>query len=63
MTVKIPIKKYVMDESKSWEDRYFELDAHHTLETEWLIKELQIEKDKVQILMTLIKEHVTNSYI
>lgn len=37
--MKIPIKKYVMDESLSWEERYAQLDAHHCEETKWLIAE------------------------
>ena len=37
ISMKIPIKKYVMDESLSWEERYLKLEAHHKEETEWLI--------------------------
>jgi hypothetical protein len=39
--MKIPIKKYIMDESLSWEERYKQLEAHHKEETEWLITELE----------------------
>jgi len=39
--MKIPIKKYVMDESLSWEERYHQLEAHHQKETEWLIEKLE----------------------
>lgn len=31
------IKKYVMDESLTWEQRYNQLESHHELETNWLI--------------------------
>lgn len=39
--MKIPIKKYVMDESLSWEDRYKQLEKHHLEETEFLIQEIE----------------------
>lgn len=39
--MKIPIKKYVMDESASWEERYRKLEAHHEMETTWMIGEIQ----------------------
>jgi len=39
--MKIPIKKYVMDESLSWEERYRQLEAHHKEETGWMIKEIK----------------------
>lgn len=39
--MKIPIKKYVMDESISWEERYKRLEAHHLEETKWLIEEVE----------------------
>lgn len=39
-SVKIPIKKYEMDESLSWEDRYKKLEKHHEKETQWLISQL-----------------------
>ena len=35
--MKIPIKKYVMDESLSWEERYKKLEAHHYEETAYLV--------------------------
>lgn len=35
--MKIPIKKYQMNPSLSWEERYRQLEAHHTEETQWLI--------------------------
>ena len=49
--MKIPIKKYVMDESLSWEERYKQLESHHKEETEWLItkvKKLEIEYERAQ---------------
>lgn len=39
--MKIPIKKYEMDESLSWEERYRQLEAHHKEETEWMIGEIK----------------------
>ena len=33
----IKVKRYVMDESLSWEGRYRQLDAHHVAETSFLI--------------------------
>lgn len=38
--MKIPIKKYVMDVSLSWEERYKQLEAHHKEETEFLLSEV-----------------------
>lgn len=35
------MKKYVMDESLSWEDRYKQLEAHHKEETEVLLAEIK----------------------
>lgn len=44
--MKIPIKKYVMDESLCWEERYKQLEAHHKEETEWLLEKIQqLEED------------------
>jgi hypothetical protein len=37
----IKVKKYVMDESKTWEDRYKELEKHHIEETTFLIEEVR----------------------
>lgn len=39
--MKIPIKKYIMDESLTWEDRYKKLVAHHAEETAWMIAEIK----------------------
>jgi hypothetical protein len=55
-SVKIPIKKYVMDESLSWEERYRQLESHHAEETVWMhgkLKEQQAELQRVQRLPTL----------
>lgn len=40
MPVKVPVKRYEMDESASWEERYRKLEAHHLEETTWLIAAL-----------------------
>jgi hypothetical protein len=37
----IKVKRYTMDESKSWEDRYKDLDNHHLKETTFLISEIR----------------------
>ena len=47
----IKVPKYGMDESKSWEDRYKELEQHHVQETTFLInkvRELAAELNEVQ---------------
>jgi hypothetical protein len=41
MTVKVQVKKYVMDETLSWEERYRKLEQHHLEETSWLVKEIE----------------------
>lgn len=41
MKTKIPIKRYVMDESLSWEERYKQLDNHHQEETSFLIATIE----------------------
>lgn len=37
----IKVPKYVMDETKSWEDRYKALEAHHIQETSFLIDKVR----------------------
>lgn len=37
----VKVKRYVMDESKSWEERYQDLDSHHVKETTFLIEEIR----------------------
>ena len=37
----IKVKKYVMDEEKSWQERYVELEKHHIEETSFLIEEVR----------------------
>ncbi len=41
MKTRITIKKYVMDETISWEERYKQLEAHHKEETEFLIRRIE----------------------
>ncbi len=51
MKTRIPIKKYVDDETLSWEERYRHLESHHKEETEFLIKrieELEYEVDNLE---------------
>lgn len=35
-----PIKRYVMDETLSWEERYKKLEEHHVKEVSWFEKEV-----------------------
>lgn len=49
MKTRIPIKKYVMDEALSWEERYKKLEFHHEEETKFLI-------GKIEELEKLIKD-------
>jgi len=37
----IKVKKYSMDESLSWEERYKQLEQHHIEETTFLIDEIR----------------------
>jgi hypothetical protein len=37
----IKVKRYKMDESKTWEERYKDLDAHHIEETTFLINKVR----------------------
>lgn len=40
-TFKVPVKKFVDDETLSWEERFRRLEDHHFKETNWLINELK----------------------
>jgi hypothetical protein len=37
----IKVKKYMMDENLSWEERYRKLDEHHIEETNFLINKIR----------------------
>jgi hypothetical protein len=39
--MKIPVKKYIMNESLSWEERYKQLENHHKEETAFLIEQIK----------------------
>ena len=41
MLFRIPIKRYVVDETLSWEEKYRALEHHHELETTTLISEIE----------------------
>lgn len=41
MKTKIPVKKYVLDESASWEERHRQLEVHHKEEVEFLIRRIE----------------------
>ena len=50
MKTRIPIKKYVMDPQRTWEERYQQLEHHHLEETAFLIgriEELEAELERV----------------
>ncbi len=49
--MKIPVKKYVMDETLSWEERYKQLEAHHLEEVGYLtttLKKLSVAAGKIR---------------
>lgn len=46
----IKVKRYTMDESKSWENLYKDLDNHHLKETTFLIDEVRSLADKLDQL-------------
>ncbi len=37
----IEVPRYVMDESKTWEERYAQLEQHHIQETTFLIEKVR----------------------
>lgn len=37
----IKVPRYTMDQSKSWEDRYHDLEQHHVRETTFLIEKVR----------------------
>lgn len=46
MKTRIPIKRYVMNETLSWEERYRALEKHHEEETKFLIGRIEeLEKE------------------
>ena len=46
----IKVKKYVMDENASWEDRYKQLEDHHLKETTFLIeKTRELAKELLEL--------------
>jgi hypothetical protein len=50
----IKVPKYVMDEAKTWEDRYKELERHHIHETTFLINKVRelaaaLEKNRIKV--------------
>lgn len=55
MAIRIPIKKYVIDESLSWEERYKRLEAHHTEETSWMFAELKKREKIVEAAVEMAK--------
>ena len=44
----IKVKRYSMDATKSWEERYRELDAHHIAETTFLIEKVRELASRIQ---------------
>lgn len=53
MKTRIPIKRYVMDETLSWEERYRKLEAHHEEETKYLIGRIgELEREVDHLVLT-----------
>jgi hypothetical protein len=50
----IKVPRYVMDETKSWEERYRQLEEHHIQETTFLI-------DKVRELAAALEQHTNKA--
>jgi hypothetical protein len=48
----IKVKRYTMDKSLSWEDRYRQLDEHHIHETSFLIAEIRQLAAKIDDLQS-----------
>lgn len=53
----IKVKRYKMDESKSWEERYKDLDNHHLKETTFLVDEVRSLAEKLDDLTEQEAEH------
>jgi hypothetical protein len=49
----IKVKKYAMNESLSWEERYRRLDEHHVQETSFLIAEIRQLAAKIDELQSV----------
>lgn len=55
----IKVKRHKMDESKSWEERYQDLDKHHIEETTFLIEEVRkLAKEIDLIKRAVIREEL-----
>lgn len=64
--MKIPIKKYVMDETLTWKERYKQLEKHHEEETKYLIsllKEPNPYKRAGKAIDKLFKESTTEEIL
>lgn len=46
--MKIPIKKFTDDLSKSWRERFKLLKVHHEEETKYLIEQIKLLEDKLK---------------
>jgi hypothetical protein len=49
----IKVKRYAMNESLPWEERYRQLDEHHVLETSFLIAEIRRLAAKIDELQSV----------
>jgi hypothetical protein len=58
----IKVKKYKMDETKSWEERYRELEQHHIAETTFLINQVRALADEIDELNPTLSASVKESY-
>lgn len=55
----IKVKKYKMDESKSWQERYKDLESHHIEETTFLIEKVrELDKKIKKLGKALIEEEL-----
>lgn len=55
--MKIPIKKYVMNENLSWEERYKQLEKHHEEETKFLIDKIRELESDLEYTSTILDKN------
>lgn len=55
MKTRNPIKKYVMDTTLSWEERYKQLDAHHQEERKFFVFTIETMENTIEELITEVK--------
>lgn len=57
MKTKIKIKRFVDDESLSWEERFKKLEAHHKEETQFLINEIETLECTIEELDAAVERY------